>query len=95
MQVKLIASRAQKARIDRRDDSAEFLVEAMHFVRLGGKMSFRERRMIAELKANDWYIKKGQVYVQQWCEMEGVKYCFYTLPHILRICIKYNIYGEQ
>ena len=92
--VKLIASRAQKARMERRDDSAVYLVEAMDFIRLGRKMTYRERRAVAELKANDWYIKKGQVYVQQWCEMEGTRYCFYTLPHILRICVKYNIYGE-
>lgn len=92
--VKLIKSTARKAIKPRHDDSAEFIIEAMDFIRHGGKMSFKEKRAIAQLKANNWQIQKGQVYVQQYNNLDGQLYNFFTLPLILRICIKYNFYGE-
>jgi hypothetical protein len=100
--VQLIASKAHKARFDRRDDSADFIIEAMDIIRHGyfdrGKivrLKFNELRAIAQLKANNWQIKKGQVYVQQFNKADGELYTFRTLPHILRICIKYKLYGED
>jgi len=92
--VKLLKSRACKAKQPRHDDSAEYIIEAMDFIRLGGKMSFKERRAIAQLKANNWQIQKGQVYVHQFNKQDGQVYNFHTLPLILRICIKYNFYGQ-
>jgi hypothetical protein len=91
--VTLIKSQASKARYPRHDDSAEYIIEAMDFIRHGGKMTFAERRAIAQLKANNWQIQKGQVYVRQWNVMDGEHYTVRTLPLILRICIKYNLYG--
>ena len=103
--VELIASKAQKARKDRPDDSAEFIIEALECIRTGYmnsgwrggriKIKFSELRSIAELKANGWRIKKGQYYVKQYCKQEGQLYSFHTLPHILRICVKYKLYGDD
>lgn len=105
MAVQLITSEARRARYERHDDSAEFIIEALEWIRLGKmpgkrigewrKIKFSELRAIAQLKANNWQIKKGQLYVKQFCKQDGELYTFYTLPHILRICIKYKIYGEQ
>lgn len=100
--VQLIAAQARKARKDRPDNSADFIIEAMGMIRNGyldrGKivrLTFKELRAIAQLKANNWRIKKGQVYIKQFNKMEGQCYTFYTLPDILRICIKYKIYGDD
>lgn len=103
--VELIASESRKARKDRNDDSSEFIIEAMDLIRAGyfyggtigakKKIKFSELRAIAQLKANNWKIKKGQIYVKQFCKQEGRLYSFYTLPHILRICIKYKLYGDE
>ena len=101
----LIAAQARKARKDRPDNSSEFIIESMDWIRLGKfpsglrcssiKMTFSELRSIAQLKANNWKIKKGQTYIKQFCKQEGQTYSFYTLPDILRICIKYKIYGDD
>ena len=89
----LIKSKAHKAKFDRHDDSAEFIIEAMDWIR-HARLSFHELRAIAKLKSNNWNIKKGEVYVQQFCKKDGYKYTFRTLPKILRICIKYKLYGD-
>lgn len=91
--VTLIKSQASKARYARHDDSAEYIIAAMEFIRHGKQMTFAERRAIAQLKANNWEIQKGQTYVRQWNVMDGIHYTFRTLPLILRICVKYNLYG--
>lgn len=105
MSVELIYSQARKARKPRHDDSAEFIIEAMDNIRQGSfpgrrtgewvKIKFNELRAIAELKANNWQIAKGQIYVKQFCKQDGELYTFCTLPNILRICIKYKIYGDD
>lgn len=104
--VQLIAAQARKARKDRHDDSAEFIIEAMEYIRIGKfpgrhvgapwqKMSFSELRSIARLKANNWRIVKGQLYIKQFNKQQGQYYTFYTLPDILRICVKYKLYGDD
>lgn len=92
--VQLIAAQARKARKDHHDDSAEFILEALDYLRSCGKLKFGELRAIAELKANNWKIKRGQVYTKQFNKTEGQTYTFKTLPIILKICIKYKLYGE-
>jgi len=103
--VQLIAAETRKARFDRHDDSAEFIQEAMEYIRAGyfpgdrigriRKIKFHELRAIAQLKANNWVIKKGQHYIKQYNKMEGQLYNFCTLPAILRFCTKYKLYGDD
>lgn len=102
---RLIKAQARKARKDHKDDSAEFIIEAMEWIRNGSlpgskvgqfkRVTFTELRAIAQLKANNWKIKKGQVYVLQFNEYEGSLYTFKTLPLILKICLKHKIYGDD
>jgi|ERR1044072_4001247 hypothetical protein len=105
MHVELITAEARYARYERRDDSAEFIIEALDWIRLGKvpgnrigewrKIKFSELRAIAKLKANNWRIQKGQLYIKQFCKQHGELYTFCTLPHILRICTKYKLYGDN
>lgn len=92
----LIKAQASKAKTDYHDDSAEWLECWIDSNRplLKTGLKFSEYRAIAKLKANNWLIKKGDLYVRQWVKAEdGTTYRFRTVPLILRICIKHKIYG--
>ena len=82
-----ISTKLVKARKDHRDDSRYFIEE----VRYSKKLSFSEWRAIAELKANNWMIKKGQIYERQYNEMDGDTYTFKSLPAIVKICQKLDL----
>lgn len=89
-----ICTKIYKARKDHNDDSAFSIVESMHYIRTCKKLTFTEMRAIAELKANVWKIKKGQLYEAQFNEMDGECYTFKTLPAISKICQKLKLYEE-
>jgi hypothetical protein len=101
----LIAAQARKARKPHRDDSADYIIEAMDAIRtgylwgnnIGSKraITFTELRAIAQLKANNWHIQPGQVYTKQWNKAHGTTFTFKTLPHILKFCLKYKLYGDD
>lgn len=100
--VENISTTTQRARKDYRDDSAEFIKEAMDIIRHGYldrgkiiKFQFHELRAIAQLKANNWKIKKGQMYEKQFNKMDGDVYTFRTLPAIGDICQKHKLYGDD
>jgi threonine aldolase len=84
-----------KARKNYRDDSADFIIEAMDWIRTGGELSFSELRAIAALKANNWQILKGQIYEKQFNSYEGQVYNFKTLPEIGKLCSRHGLYGED
>lgn len=92
----LIKAQAHKARKDYGDDSAPWIkawIESNRPLYKTG-LIFKEYRAIAKLKADNWLIKKGELYVRQWVKAEdGTTYRFRTVPLILRICIKHKIYG--
>lgn len=102
----LITAIARRARKPHRDDSADFIIEAMEYIRFGAfpgeygnspwhKMTFTELRAIAKLKANKWMILPGQLYTRQYNRNdEGGTFTFKTLPDILKICLKYKLYGD-
>jgi len=93
--VENISTTLQKAKKDYRDDSAEFIIECLPYMREGRyKLSFSEWRSIARLKANNWKILKGQLYERQFNKMDGDSYTFRTLPDIGKLCSKHDIYPE-
>jgi len=102
--VELIADTICEARKQHHDDSAEYIIEVMDWIRHGAlpgdrvgkydRLTFTELRAIAKLKANNWMIMPGQCYLRQWNKSDGEMYIFKTLPDIYKICIKYNIYGD-
>jgi hypothetical protein len=101
----LITAQARKARKPHRDDSADYIIEAMDWIRTGALwggrvgekryLTFSELRTIAQLKANNWMIQPGQVYTKQWNKQDGRTFTFKSLPIILKICIKYGLYGDD
>jgi hypothetical protein len=94
MGVRNICTKIYKARKDHNDDSAFLIVEALDYIRSCKRLTFTEMRAIAELKANVWKIKKGQLYEAQFNEMDGEIYTFKTLPAIAAICRKLRLYDE-
>lgn len=92
--VTLIAAECRKAKRDRLDDSAEFIIEALDKIKDGTiKLKPAEKREIERLQANNWQIKTGQHYIHQYNKAEGEFYTFCTLSSILRLCHRHNIYG--
>jgi hypothetical protein len=87
----LIAQKTIKARKEYSDDSADFL-NMDDWWRSSGKLKFSELRSIAKLKANNWKILPGQMYVRQYCEQDGLTYTFKSLPEILAICLKHHLF---
>jgi len=85
-----ISTKLVKARKDHRDDSRYFIEEVRHYE----KLSFTEWRAIAELKANNWIIKKGQLYERQYNVQNGQVFTFRSLPAIIKICMKLRLYDD-
>lgn len=92
--VRNICTKIYKARKDHNDDSAFLIVESLDYIRSCGKLTFTEMRAVAQLKANVWKIKKGQLYEAQFNEMDGDIYTFKTLPTIAKVCQKLKLYEE-
>lgn len=91
----LLKAKGQRAKKDHCDDSAEFIKMFLFECPVRTGFSFNELRAIAKLKANNWMIKKGEPYVRQFCiNSDGQTYTFKTLPKILRICLKHNLYEQ-
>lgn len=90
MMARNIRTIIRKARKDHIDDSIVFIEESMNC--LNGELTFAEWRAIASLKANNWRIKKGQLYEFQTNEMDGEIYTFKSLPIIVKICQRLGLY---
>lgn len=89
-----ISTSLQKARKDYHDDSTEYIKDSLlDYVNPDLSMlTFSEKRSIAKLKANEWKIKKGQMYERQFNIQEGQAYTFKSLPEIVKICQKLHLY---
>ena len=87
-----ISTKLLKARKDHPDDSAHWINEDFNYLRSGKKLTFSELRAIAELKANNWMIKKGQLYERQYNVQDGETFTFKSLPAIVKICQKLDLY---
>ena len=92
--VEVIHESTQVARKSYHDDSCESVMESLDYLKFKG-LSFSEWRSIAKAKASGWKIQKGQKYVSQFNKMDGQTFTFRTLPDILAICGKYNLYSED
>lgn len=92
MSARNISTQILIARKDHRDDSADWLLQDFSYIRSSGRLTFSELRTIAHLKANNWMIKKGQLYERQYNEQDGETFTFKTLPAIGKICTKLGLY---
>lgn len=94
--VENIRTTVQCASKDYHDDSSEFIQNGLlDYVNVSGTgLTFADWRSIAELKANNWKIKKGQKYERQFNKMDGRVYTFRTLPAIAKICQNHDLYRE-
>lgn len=89
-------SKLVKAQKEYYDDCADFIMESLHWLREGnyGKLEFKEWRAIAESIRNHWKIKKGTIHEVQVNKMDGEIYSFRSMPAIIAICTKYDLYPE-
>lgn len=91
--VENIRTTIQKANKDYHDDSSEFIINGFldYVNRRGTGLTFTQWRTIANLKANQWKIKRGQIYERQFNKMDGRVYTFKTLSAIAAICQQFNL----
>ena len=75
------------------EDSSEWLYNFNYRADL--TLTFSEWRTIAELKANNWKIQKGQIYINQVGVWDGDFYEVKILPEMHKLCLKYDLYPEE
>jgi len=82
----------RKSRNEYSCDAWEFLSECYDDFRRTGQLSFSEWRAIAVAKATKGKVFKGQPYVYQFNEQDGITYTFRAIPAIHAICVRFNLY---
>lgn len=98
-----ISSKIHTANKDYNDSSGEYIKEMVDDARHWKKsfkewykgITFSELRAIAKLKANSYKILKGQKYERQFNVDGGDKWENKSLPEIISICYKYDLYPQD
>lgn len=86
----LISQKEPKARKNYNCMASEFIRNCGNL--RGLTFTFSEWRAIISARNNNWEVKKGEIYIRQYCEYEGRTYSFIAIPEIHKICIKYDYY---
>lgn len=89
--VRVISEKNRVARKDYADDSWDVLSQC----NLTGMLSFSERKAIVLFKKAGCWIRKGDTYIEQRNVYDGHIYTFRTLPALMNICSKYDLYPED
>lgn len=90
MCVEVIKESNPKARKDYYCDSCEWLKESS--ILFEKTLTFAEYREVVRAKRNGWKIKKGDIYNYQFNKADNEVYTFRSIPAIMKICIKYDLF---
>ena len=92
MCVELIRETNQKARKIYSCDASSWLRESG--ILCENVLTFAEYREVVKAKRNGWMIQKGEIYNRQFNKCDGEVYYFISIPAILAICLKYDVFGD-
>lgn len=95
MAAEVISDTKHIARKDYYDDSTDYVQQYLSDVSRDTKLTFTELRAVANLKANGWRIKKGQLYFKQVGKFDGDLYTYRTLPVMAEICRRLQLWQEH
>lgn len=94
--VRLIAERRRKARKDYHCDSSEFVREYYEGNSDRVKLFTHEEWLsVMMARANNWRIKKGQVYLYQFLTDGGDTWSIKSIEAMHNICLSYDLYPEE
>lgn len=88
--IRVIQDTNPKANRDHDCESCTWLLNSC--ILLEGELTFSEYRDVVKAKRNKWKIKKGEIYNKQVNVYEGEIYTFKSIPAIVNICHKYDLF---